>query len=147
MSTWHQVDKLVARRKRAAVNGSSNVPLKKKKQPASKVDMDIWSASIDADVAPIEDDMNDFIEPIIRKKAVLRGATKTLPVSGFKAVNPVGHGLSYNPRFSDHQKSIQLAIDQELELQAAAERIAKRLSYPAELDELVCFMTYVLLLG
>jgi hypothetical protein len=143
MSTWHQVDKLVTRRKRAATNGSSNAPIKKK-QPAPSKNMDIWATSIDDSAAPIEEEkLNDFIEPIIRKKAVERGAVKIIPVKGFKAVTPVGNGLSYNPRFVDHQESIQLAIDQELELQAEAERLAKLLSYPAELDNLVCAISYL----
>jgi hypothetical protein len=138
MSTWHQVDKLANRRKKAAKNGDSNIPFKK----AVVKDMDIWSTSIE-EKPSTEEKLNDFIEPIIRKKAVERGARKGTVKGaerGFKAVNVAASGLSYNPRFSDHQASIQLALDQELARQADAERLAKRLSYPAELDEIVYYL-------
>ncbi|KAI8825694.1 ribosome biogenesis protein Nop53/GLTSCR2 [Fimicolochytrium jonesii] len=108
---------------------------KKRKLEQKKGGFDLWDAP-ETETTVIDSSLDvAYIEPTLKKSVKKPLLPDTLP-KGIKAVEVSHAGASYNPSFDDHQKALREAVDEETEKIDTKAKTLKKLSYPAELDNL-----------
>ncbi|KAJ3300262.1 Glioma tumor suppressor candidate region protein 2 [Borealophlyctis nickersoniae] len=137
-SVLAQVERLAKRKRDAGLlPGSSRVEKKrrveerKKELEARKGGFDLWDVkdNSEADASVTTEYIEPFKAKPVKKPKLPEEKPKAIP-----AVELTHAGASYNPTFDDHQDALRKAVDDELEKEKKRADLAKKLSYPAELD-------------
>ncbi|KAJ3052840.1 Glioma tumor suppressor candidate region protein 2 [Rhizophlyctis rosea] len=133
----NKIEDLAKRKREEGLGPGSTRALKRRRLDEKKAELkkakggfDLWDVE---DTTQANDD--GYLEPV----AVKQVKKPKLPVdrpTAIQAVEITHAGTSYNPTFEDHQAALQVAIDVELAKEKSKAETAKKMSYPAELDEL-----------
>ncbi|KND03229.1 uncharacterized protein SPPG_02283 [Spizellomyces punctatus DAOM BR117] len=113
----------------AAEERARRLAEKRRKLAQKKGGFDLWA------VTDVVDDSTEYLE-VTKPKPVKK---PNLPVEkpiAIPAVELTHEGASYNPSFDDHQRALRNAVDEEVAKLKQKEHTLKKLSYPAELDNL-----------
>lgn len=130
------VERIAKRKSEAGVTKIGATALEKARQLAekrrklaeSKGGFDIWSVKD-------EPSTNEYLQPVQVKRVKKPKLPEERPTA-IPAVELTHQGASYNPAFEDHQEALKAAVDEEVEKEKTKQKTARKLSYPAELDNL-----------
>ncbi|KAJ3045401.1 hypothetical protein HDV00_010271 [Rhizophlyctis rosea] len=133
-----QVEELSKRKREAGLGPGSAKATKKRRLDEKRAELrkakggfDLWDVQDKTAVTHEE----EYLEPV-KVKPVKKPKLPDQRPAAIRAVEPTHPGISYNPTFDDHQSALQAAVDEEELKEKRKEETAKKMSYPAELDEL-----------
>ncbi|KAJ3334222.1 hypothetical protein HDU76_006594 [Blyttiomyces sp. JEL0837] len=123
-----KIKKMAEAKKMQPNAGSKKAEEASKKRPA--ID-DPWAEPKAEDLPNPDDYLERMKVRPVKKPKLPEERPQNIP-----AIKTPLPGASYNPTFEDHQHILQTALDIELEKEAKKEKLAKKLAYPPELDNL-----------
>ncbi|TPX67571.1 hypothetical protein SpCBS45565_g03734 [Spizellomyces sp. 'palustris'] len=113
----------------AAEERARRLAEKRRKLAQKKGGFDLWA------VTDVVDDSSEYLE-VTKSKPVKKPNLPVEKPTAIPAVELTHEGASYNPSFDDHQRALRNAVDEEVAKLTEKEHTLKKLSYPAELDNL-----------